>query len=292
MARRENDGWPAELEGYAPTESARPSSLPDDAPDARILALDIGLYGHIGGMTSIFWWSQGGILAAHESMLFQPDDSLLDQLDMLEIWAEQYPEYRWLPPVVVVGTTVLSPYGRQRVRHHLNEWASPPWYRRLINVGDYAGEQAGNQSTVSRKKLRDILAMTMAEDRLRLTDGQRSAITIYTGKRERPGRDPDADEWRYDETDAVSLPVAHACYAARYLLPSPEESQDQTAARIARYARAWQIELPAISDDDALDRAWTYGHPSDSIDHPEAHDEDSDDLMRPIGAMASWRADI
>lgn len=291
--RKDEEDWPEELEGFALHEQARPAEIPDSPPDARILALDIGLYGHVGGMTSMFWWQTGGILAAHETMLFQTDDSLTYQLAVLEQWAEEFPEYReGLPPIVIIGTTVLSSYARQTVRASLDRWVSPPWLRRMVNVGeDYAGEQSGNRSRISRKALRDLLAVHMSDGRLRLTDDQRAAVALYTGKRERPRRDPDSDEWRVDETDAISLPVAYACYAARYMLPAPEESWEQTEERLEQWAHAWQIVLPGLSDDDALERAWTQGHPDD-ISRPEALNDDGDDLIRPIGVTPSWRNDL
>src|SRR5690606_11659523 len=153
------------------------------------------------------------------TMLFEPDDNLLDQLETLEAWPTTFPEGRWISPVVIVGTTVLSPFARQTVRAHLDASYNPPHRRRLNNIGDYAGEQAQTRGITSRKKLRDLVALYLAEDRITVTPDQEDALKLYTGRREKPGRDPDEDGWRIDETDAVALPVAEACFAARYLLP-------------------------------------------------------------------------
>lgn len=234
--------------------------MTDEKPDARVLALDIGLYGHVGSMSAFYWWRTGGSLHTHTHFLFEVDDSLLDQLELLEAWAEEYPEYRFLAPVVIVGTTVLSPVGRQTVRDRLDRWLSPPSRRRLINIGDYAGEQAATRGIVPRKKMRDLVSLYLAQRRLTVTDEQYAALQLYTGKREKPGRDPDEDGWRVDETDAIALPVAEACFAAKYLLPPPIEGSTQLDERMARYARAWQLELD-LDDAQAQDHAWRYGHP-------------------------------
>lgn len=262
--------------------SARFDAPPE--PDARILALDIGAYGHVGSLASFFWYRQGGRLHAHATLLAEPDDNLLDQLDLLESWAESYPEYRYLAPVVVLGTTVLSPFGRSEVRAHLGRWLNPPNRVRLLNIGDYAGEQTGAKGVISRKKLRDLVALQMARSALTLTDEQRQAITLYTGKRAKPGRDPDEDGWRLDETDALAVPVAEACFAARYLLPPPVEDADGLDERMARYARAWQIDR-GLDAATAQEHAWRYGHPRTQPTRPEIR-TDEQEWRRPVGVHA------
>lgn len=262
------------------------SSLRTDAPDepdARVLALDIGLYGHVGSLASFFWYRTGGRLHAHATLLAEPDDNLDDQLALLEAWAESFPEYRYLSPVVVIGTTVLSHVGRQTVREQLSRWLNPPHRRRLLNIGDYAGEQAGARGLVPRKKLRDLLLDQMSRRALTLTDEQRQAITLYTGKRAKPSRDPDDDGWRLDETDALALPVAHACFATRYLLPPPIEDADALDERMARYARAWQLERD-VTAAEAQDRAWSRGHPQQQ--HQPERRTGVDEWRRPVGAHA------
>lgn len=256
-----------------------------DAPDARILALDIGMFGHVGSLADFFWYRQGGRLHAHSTLLAEPDDNLLDQLDLLESWAESYPEYRYLAPVVIVGTTVLSSFGRAEVRSALASWLNPPTRQRLVNIGDYAGEQTGSRGVINRKKLRDLVGMAMARGALTLTDEQRQAISLYTGKRVKPGRDPDEDGWRVDETDALALPVAEACFAARYLLPPAIEDGDGLDQRIARYAHAWQIEMN-LDDAQAQDWAWRYGHPRQQHRPEAATGSDETAWTRPVGAHA------
>lgn len=228
-------------------------------PDARILALDIGLYGHRGGISSMFWYRTGGRLHAHMSQLLPEGATLVDQLDMLEALAEAYPEYYRLSPVVAIGVTVLSPVGRREVRAHLDAWTNPPQRRRLVSVADYAGEQKGTRALTSRKNLRDLLSTRLTERTITLTKGQHDAVALYTGKRERPGRDAD-DEWRTDEADALALPVAYSCLAARYLLPPPQPTGEDRVAALERSKRAWQTRL-GLSDGDAWDRALRQGHP-------------------------------
>ena len=254
-----------------------------EAPDARILALDIGLYGHVGSLASFFWYRTGGRLHAHAAMLCEPDDNLDDQLALLESWAESFPEYRYHAPVVVLGTTVLSTVGRQDVRAALGRWLNPPHRRRLVNIGDYAGEQAGARGLVPRKKLRDLLLSQMSRRALTLTGEQQQAITLYTGKRAKPSRDPDDDGWRLDETDALALPVAHACFATRYLLPPPIEDGNALDERMDRYAHAWQLERD-LSPAQAQDRAWRYGHPHQQ--QPPERRTEPDEWRRPVGEHA------
>lgn len=229
-------------------------------PDARVLALDIGVYGHRGSISSMFWYSRGGRLHTHIAELLPVDATVLDQLDVLEALAETYPEYWRVPPVVVVGVTVLSPVGRRQVREHLDRWFNPPQLRRLVSVGDYAGEQTGIRNPMSRKKLRDLVALRLTERTITLTLAQHDAVALYTGKRSQPGRDDD-DEWRTDETDAMALPVALSCYAAATLLPPPLPGPEEEARQLERAARAWQLQLPDISHDEALAMARRRGHP-------------------------------
>lgn len=233
-----------------------------DAPDARVLALDVGLYGHRGSISAMFWYREdGGKLHTHQAQLLPEDATLLDQLDIVEAWAEAYPEYWRISPVVVIGVTVLSPLGKRQVREHLDRWYNPPWRRRLVSVGDYAGEQAGTlaRGLTTRKKLRDHLALRLGERTLALTPLQFEAVSAYTGKREEPGRD-DNDEWRTDENDAIALPVALSCLAAHYLLPTPTPTYAQRMRHLERAKRAWQLEF-GLDEDDAWDRALRQGHP-------------------------------
>lgn len=230
-----------------------------DSPDARVLALDIGLYGHPAGVCSMFWYRAGGYLHAHTSQLLPGDATLRDQLDYLEALAETYEEYWRISPVVVIGVTVLSPIGRSEVRAHLDAWYNPPWRRRLVAIGDYAGEQAQTRGLMTRKKLRDLVARRLGERTITLTAGQYEAVAQYTGKREKPGRDAD-DEWRSDETDALALPVALACLATTTLLPAAEPTPQSRERGKARCARAWELEL-GVSEEEAADRAERLGHP-------------------------------
>lgn len=230
-------------------------------PDARVLALDIGLYGHRGSIAAMFWYQAGGRLHAHQAELLPEDATLGDQLDVLEAWAEAYPEYYRISPVVVIGVTVLSPVGKRFIRAHLDGWYNPPWRRRLVAVGDYAGEQTGipTLGLVPRKKLRDHLALALANRALSLTPAQYEAVSVYTGKRERPGRD-DQDEWRTDENDALALPVGLSCLATTTLLPPATPTKEQTLREQHRAARAWEIEL-GLDPAEAWDRAGRLGHP-------------------------------
>jgi len=228
-------------------------------PDARVLALDIGLYGHLGSISSMFWYQRGGLLHAHQAQLLPEGATLLDQLDILEATAASYEEYRRISPVVVLGVTVLSPVGRREVRGHLESWFNPPWRRRLVAIGDYAGEHIAVRGLVSRKKLRDLISTRLTEHTLTLTPEQHDAVALYTGRREKPGRDPD-DEWRTDEVDAVALPVALSCLGATALLPAPMPTPQQRQRDLERAMRAWQVQLD-LSNDDAWDRAVRHGHP-------------------------------
>jgi hypothetical protein len=230
-----------------------------EGPGARVLTLDIGLYGHRGGISSMFWYPQGGKLHAHMSELLPEDATLVDQLDILEAWAETYKEYWRVSPVVAIGVTVLSPIGRRDVRAHLNSWFNPPHRRRLISVGDYAGEQRDTPHLTSRKKLRDLVAERLAARAITLTQGQHDAVALYTGRRERPGRDDD-DEWRTDENDALALPVAYACLAARYLLPTAQLTPADRLRHLERAKRAWQMHS-GLPEGEAWDRAVRQGHP-------------------------------
>ncbi|WP_367139387.1 hypothetical protein [Saccharothrix sp. HUAS TT1] len=229
------------------------------APSARVLALDIGVYGHRGSISSMFWYQAGGRLHTHVAELLPADATVLDQLDVLEALAESYPEYWQVSPVVVIGVTVLSPVGRREVRHHLDAWYNPPWRRRLVSVGDYAGEHTGIRGLMSRKKLRDLLAHRLTEHTITLTRAQHDAVALYTGRREKPGRDDD-DEWRTDEADAYALPVALSCYAAGALLPPPLPGPQEQHRQLDRAARAWQLQL-GVSETEALDHARRRGHP-------------------------------
>lgn len=229
------------------------------APDARVLALDIGVYGHRGAISSMFWYRRGGALHAHMAELLPDEATVTDQLDVLEAWAESYPEYWRVSPVVVIGVTVLSPVGKRQVRAHLDSWYNPPWRRRLVSIGDYAAEQAGVRGLISRKKLRDLIAARLTEHTITLTRAQHDAVALYTGRRERPGRDAD-DEWRADENDAVALPVALSCLATEYLLPPPLPTSEQAERARERARRAWQIRL-GLSESEAAERAARIGHP-------------------------------
>lgn len=231
-----------------------------DAPDARVLALDLGAYGHKGSLSSMFWYSAGGHLHAHESELLPGEATVRDQLDILEALAESYPEYWRVAPVVVIGVTVLSGDGRNDVRRHLDSWYNPPGRRRLVSVGAYAGEQTASRGTVARKKLRDVLNQRITSHTLHMTTQQQDAVSLYTGTRDKPSRDPDTDGWRHDDTDALALPVALTCLAAKYLLPTPMPTSEQRWRALDRARRAWQIQL-ATSDDEAWEWAWRYGHP-------------------------------
>lgn len=230
-----------------------------DAPDARVIALDLGLYGHRGSISSMFWYQATGKLHTHVAELLPESATLIDQLDVMEAFAESYPEYWQVSPVVVIGTTVLSPVGKTQVRKHLDSWYNPPHRRRLVSIGDYAGEQAQIRVLTSRKKLRDLVAARLATHTLTLTPGQHDAVAIYTGKREKPGRDDD-DEWRSDETDAVALPVALSCLAAQYLLPAPTRNVEVERRIAGLAATAWRLEY-GLSPEEALERAKTHGHP-------------------------------
>lgn len=250
------------------TRSSTPPPRPDkevrtdapDAPDARVLALDVGVYGHRGSISSMFWYRRGGVLHAHVSELLPDEATLQDQLDVLEALAESYPEYYRVSPVVVVGVTVLSRVGRQEVRAHLDSWFNPPHRRRLVSIGDYAAEQTGTRGLISRQMLRDLIATRLTERTITLTKGQHDAIALYTGKRVPPGRDAD-DEWRADETDAVALPVALSCLATKYLLPPPAPTEQQQARAFERTVRAWRIQH-GLSEAEAVDRALRQGHPA------------------------------
>lgn len=233
-----------------------------DAPDARVLALDIGAYGHLGSISSMFWYhGAGGALHAHLAELLPEGATVQDQLDVLESLAESYDEYREVSPVVVVGVTVLSPVGKREVRAHLDSWYNPPWRRKLVTVGDYATEQAGTSARglTPRKKLRDLLATRLTERTISLTPAQFEAVSLYTGRRQKPGRDGD-DEWRTDEVDAIALPVALSCLGAAVLLPPPAPTPGQKARLIERARRAWQFRF-GLSEDEARFRAETQGHP-------------------------------
>lgn len=225
-----------------------------------MLALDIGAYGHKGSLSAMFWYSAGGHLHAHESELLPGEATVRDQLDILEGLAESYPEYWRVSPVVVLGVTVLSGDGRNDVRRHLDSWYNPPGRRRLVSVGAYAGEQTASRGTVPRKKLRDVLNQRITSHTLHMTTQQQDAVSLYTGTRDKPSRDPDTDGWRHDDTDALALPVALTCLAAKYLLPTPMPTSEQRWRALDRARRAWQIQL-ATSDEEAWDWAWRYGHP-------------------------------
>lgn len=231
-----------------------------DAPDARVLALDLGAYGHKGSLSSMFWYRAGGHLHAHESELLPGEATVRDQLDILEALAESYPEYWRISPVVIVGVTVLSAEGRNEVRRHLDSWYNPPSRRRLVAVSAYAGEQTAARGTVARKKLRDLLNQQLTSHTIHLTEQQQDAVSLYTGKRDKPSRDPDTDGWRHDDTDALALPVALTCFAAKYLLPTAMPTSEQRWRALDRARRAWQIHL-GLADDEAWDWAWRYGHP-------------------------------
>lgn len=231
------------------------------APDARVLALDIGLYGHRGSITSMFWYQHGGMLHSHVASLLDSDFTLVDQLDTLEAWAETYPEYYRVSPVVIVGTTVLSPFGKNQVRRQLDSWYNPPHRRRLAAIGDYAGEQAASKGVVPRKKVRDLLADRISAHALTLTRSQFDAVGLYTGRREKPGHDPDTDGWRHDDTDAIALPVALACFAARFLLPAPTPTEADKDRALDRAVRAWQLET-GLSTEQATEQAQRVGHPN------------------------------
>lgn len=230
-----------------------------DAPDARVLALDIGAYGHLGSISSMFWYHNGGALHAHVAELLPEGATVQDQLDVLEELAESYQEYREVAPVVVVGVTVLSQFGKREVREHLDGWYNPPWRRKLVTVGDFAGEHVGSRGLTPRKKLRDLIAQRLTEHTITLTPGQFEAVSLYTGRRQKPGRDAD-DEWRTDEVDAIALPVALSCLAARYLLPPPMPSEGAKDRMVERARRAWQYKF-GLPEEEARHRAKTQGHP-------------------------------
>ncbi|MBB3665954.1 hypothetical protein FB384_004913 [Prauserella sediminis] len=231
-----------------------------DAPDARVLALDVGAYGHKGSISAMFWYRQGGHLHAHASDLLPPEATVRDQLDVLEGLAESYPEYWRVSPVVVIGVTVLSGEGRREVRQHLADWYNPPTRRRLVAVGDYAGEQSGGRGLVPRKKLRDMIAQRLTAHTLHLTSTQQEAVSLYSGRRARPVHDADIDGWRHDDTDAIALPVALSCLAARSLLPPPMPTAEQRWRQKDRLVRAWQIEM-GLSEQEAHEQAHRHGHP-------------------------------
>ncbi|GAA0607660.1 hypothetical protein GCM10010174_26040 [Kutzneria viridogrisea] len=220
------------------------------APDARVLALDIGLFGHYGSISSMFWYQNGGHLHAHVAELLPEDATLLDQLDILEALAESYEEYWRIAPVVVLGVTVLSPIGRQQVRDHLGSWHNPPWRRRLVTVGEYASEHTGTRALTSRKKLRDLIAQRLTDHTLTVTRAQHDAIAQYTGRRAQPGRGTE-EEWRTDEVDALALPVALSCLAAHSLLPPPLPTAVQLARQQDRAHRAAQHQFGTIPFDGA-----------------------------------------
>jgi hypothetical protein len=253
--------WSRADEPLMPDGSQVRTDAPD-APDARVLALDIGAYGHLGSISSMFWYhGAGGTLHAHLAELLPEGATVQDQLDVLEELAESYEEYREVAPVVVVGVTVLSPVGKREVREHLDAWYNPPWRRKLVTVGDYAAEQAGTtaRGLTPRKKLRDLIAQRLTERTITLTPAQFHAVSLYTGRRQKPGRDAD-DEWRTDEVDAIALPVALSCLAAKYLLPPPAPSPGQRARMVERARRAWQFRY-GLPEDEARHRAETQGHP-------------------------------
>lgn len=237
------------------------------SPDARVLALDLGVYGHRGSITSMFWYQGGGGLHAHVAELLPAEATVLDQLDVLEALAESYPEYWRVSPVVVIGTTVLSSLGKRQVRSHLDGWYSPPWRRRLVSIGDYAGEQAATRGLVPRKKLRDLIAHRLTEHTLTLTPAQHDAVALYTGRRQKPGHDPDSDGWRHDDTDAMAVPVALACLAVSVLLPAAVPTGADALRHAERTKRAWQIEL-GLDEDEAWERAIRHGHPHSAPPRP------------------------
>lgn len=256
----------------------RRTDAPDN-PDARILALDIGVYGHRGAVCGMFWYRNGGRLHTHTASLLPDDATILDQLDVVEAMAEQYPEYWRVPPVVVIGVTVLSHVGKHQVRGHLDGWYNPPHLRRLVSIGDYAGEHTGVRGLVTRKKLRDLLAHRLTEHTITLTKDQHDAVALYTGRRVKPGRDSD-DEWRADDTDAMALPVALSCYAATTLLPPAAVSPEDRYRHTRRAARAWQIEL-GMGEREAWEQAERRGHPRAVLPSGPA----SPDTPKPPGPM-------
>lgn len=274
--------FPFELRDFARQQQRTDAP---DSPDERVICLDIGLYGHVGCAASFFWYRSTGALHAHQTEILEPDDNLFQQLAGIEYWAEQYQEYRYHPPTVVIGTTVLSPSGRMYVREALDRWLSPPHRRRLINVGDYAGEQATTRGLVSRKKLRDLLLIKGQRHKsLTLTPDQHRAVTLYTGKRIKPGRDEGEDTWRMDETDAVALPVAYAVFAARYLLPPADPSPAEREAELQRAAHAWEIER-GLAPAEAMDWARRYGHPFSEAARLRTGEPET--WERPIGEHAA-----
>lgn len=253
--------------GWTPPEREVRTDAPD-APDARILALDLGVYGHRGAISAMFWYQAGGLLHTHIAELLPVDATVTDQLDVLEALAESYPEYWRISPVVVIGVTVLSPIGKRQVRAHLDAWYNPPWRRRLVTIGDYAGEQAATRAAVPRKKLRDLIAYRLSERTITLTRAQHDAVANYTGRREKPGRDADDDEWRADETDAMALPVGLSCLAAATMLPAPAPTRHDQQRQFERAVRAWQIEL-GLSETEAREQAARRGHPRQANAAPD-----------------------
>lgn len=231
-----------------------------NAPDARVLALDIGAYGHKGSISAMFWYRAGGLLHAHQSQLLPQEATVRDQMDILEALAESYPEYWRVSPVVVVGVTILSGEGRRDVREHLDSWYNPPARRRLVAIGDYAGEQGGSRGLVPRKKLRDLIAARLTAHTLRMTAEQQNAVALYTGRRQKPAHDADTDGWRHDDTDAVAVPVALSCLAAKTLLPPPEPTAEQQWRARNRMVRAWQFEA-GLDEDQAREQAHRHGYP-------------------------------
>ncbi|HET6711666.1 hypothetical protein [Amycolatopsis sp.] len=275
---------------WRPAKSPAKPELPErevrtdapDAPDARVLALDVGVYGHRGSISSMFWYSRTGALHTHVAELLPDEATVGDQLDVLEALAETYPEYWRVSPVVVIGVTVLSSLGRRQVRAHLDGWYNSPWRRRLVTIGDYAGEQVGERYGTPRKKLRDLIAYRLSERTITLTKAQHDAVANYTGKRERPGRDDD-DEWRSDENDAMAVPVALSCLAAATMLPQPTRSLADRQRALDRAKRAWQLEM-GLSEEDAADQAVRRGHPSQLAEATEPDREPR--IRRPAPATS------
>jgi hypothetical protein len=259
------------------------TDAPED-PDARVLALDIGLYGHRGALASFFWYRRGGGLHTHGAELLPDDATLTDQMDMVEAWAETYPEYPQVSPVVVIGVTVLSAVGKRQVRAQLDTWLNPPWRRRLVSIGDYATEHNGVRGLTSRKKLRDLLASRLTEHTIKLTSTQHDAVAEYSGRRSRPGMTED-DEWRADEIDAVALPVALACLAAAYLLPEPVPTTAQLRDQHERAVRAWQRQY-GLDHREAADRAVRHGMPGAVDIAGLAAGGPAGAAHRPAGALA------
>lgn len=251
-----------------------------DAPDARVLALDIGVYGHRGSVSSMFWYQAGDQLHTHVAELLPDDATVLDQLDVLEAIAETYEEYWRISPVVVVGVTVLSHVGKQQVRAHLDSWYNPPWRRRLVSIGDYAGEHGSTgRGIITRKKLRDLVAQRLTDHTITLTADQHDAVSTYTGRRLKPSHDSD-DEWRADETDAMALPIALSCLAVPALLPTPVQSAEQRHRITRRAQRAWQLEW-GLDDDAAYEQAMRRGHPRHALQPDQPADAPQAPMKRP-----------